>query len=119
MTAENTQPAPIPTRATVPQNPNPLNRAEVIFALDNDIRWGILALIVKAGEPLSVAECAQAMERDASLVSKHAAILRDAGLIVCGRGNLYRIPAQFIPTPGQPVVDYGFCVLRFNLAPLE
>lgn len=118
MTTESIQPAPVPTRVSVPQNPNALNRAAVIFALDNDIRWGFLDMLVKAGEPLSVAECAQAMERDASLVSKHAAILRDAGLIVSGRGNLYRIPAQFIPTPGQPVVDYGFCVLRFNLAPL-
>jgi hypothetical protein len=40
--------------------------------------------------------------------------LRDAGLVAQGRGQLYQIPKQYLPNPGQPVVDYGHCLLRLD-----
>jgi hypothetical protein len=38
----------------------------------------------------------------------------NAGLIVVGRGHLYQIPRQYLPSPGQPIVDYGHCLLRID-----
>jgi hypothetical protein len=37
-------------------------------------------------------------------------------VVVSGRGHLYQIPKQYLPTPGQPVVDFGHCLLRLDAA---
>jgi hypothetical protein len=41
-------------------------------------------------------------------------MLRRAGLVVQGCGRLYQVPKQYLPTPGQPVVDFGHCLLRLD-----
>ena len=43
-------------------------------------------------------------------------MLRRAGLVVQGRGRLYQVPKQYLPTPGQPIVDFGHCLLRLDVA---
>jgi len=47
---------------------------------------------------------------------KHLATLQWAGLAVLGRGRLYSIPKQYLPVPGQAVVDFGHCLLRLDAA---
>jgi hypothetical protein len=34
--------------------------------------------------------------------------------VVRGRGRVYQLARQYLPTPGQPVVDFGHCVLRLD-----
>jgi hypothetical protein len=47
---------------------------------------------------------------------RHLGVLRQAGLIVRGRGKLYQIPKERLPQPGQPLVDAGHCLLRLDQA---
>jgi hypothetical protein len=47
---------------------------------------------------------------------KHLVVLRRAGLVAQGRGRLYQMQKQYLPTPGQPVVDFGHCLLRLDAA---
>ena len=49
-------------------------------ALGDVTRWQIVALLA-AGEPLLVGEIAAKLGRDAGLISKHLARLRDKGLV--------------------------------------
>lgn len=90
--------------------------APLLAAIGDPVRWRILSEL-SAGEPLMVVEIAERIGRDAGLVSKHLAVLRKAGLVVSGRARLYQIPLQFLPSPGQRVVDYGHCLLRLDTTP--
>lgn len=38
-------------------------------------------------------------------------------MVVSGQARLYRIPKQYLPTPGQRLVDYGLCLLRLDAMP--
>ena len=98
-----------PTVATPPLIP----LTAFLPALASPVRWEILKHL-SAGEPLPVMEIAQLIGRSTALTSKHLAVLRRAGLVVTGRGHLYTIPKGYQPVPGQPVVDYGHCLLRLN-----
>lgn len=82
-------------------------------ALGEKKRWGILAEL-SDGEPLMVVEIAERIKRKPDLVSKHLAVLRKAGMVVTGQAGMYRIPKQFLPTPGRRIVDYGYCLLRLD-----
>ena len=66
------------------------------------------------GEARTIAELAAAGKCSYQSGVKHMVTLREAGVVVQGRGWLYQIPAQYLPQPGQPVVDYGHCLLRFD-----
>ena len=63
-----------------------------------------------------VIEIAERLRRSADLVSKHLAVLRQAGVVEIGRGRLYQIPPHYLPTPGERLVDFGHCLLRFEAA---
>jgi len=54
-------------------------------ALADPSRVGLLARLAWAAEPRTVSEMADGTERDISVVSRHLAILRDAGIIECVR----------------------------------
>ena len=54
-------------------------------ALGDPSRVGLLARLALADEPQTVSEVADGAERDISVVSRHLAILRDAGIIECTR----------------------------------
>lgn len=82
-------------------------------SLGHTNRWKILREL-SAGEPLMVKEIAERIRISADLTSRHMAVLRRAGLVVCGRGNLYAIPKPYLPVPGQRLIDYGHCLLRFD-----
>ena len=82
------------------------------MALGHPLRWRILAEL-SDGAPLMVVELARRLGRSSALISKHLRVLRQAGMVVIGQAGLYRIPPQYLPSPGQRVVDYGPCLLRF------
>ena len=89
--------------------------APLLVGIGDPVRWRILAEL-SAGQPLMVVEIAERIGRKASLVSKHIGVLRRAGLVFAGRSRLYQIPKQYLPAPGQRVVDYGHCLPRMDAA---
>jgi len=87
----------------------------LITALSHRTRWKMLKELC-AGEPRTIDEMAKASGCTYDNASKHLATLRWAGLIVRGRGRLYQMAKEYLPTPGQPVVDFGHCLLRLDAA---
>jgi DNA-binding transcriptional ArsR family regulator len=66
-----------------------------------------------------VIEIAERIGRNPDITSRHLAVLRKTGLVVTNRAGLYSIPKQYLPTPGQRVVDFGHCLLRLDTARLS
>ena len=105
----NITPTPLTPGATTPA----LSQGQLAKALAHPVRWQILAEL-SDGAPLMVMEMARRIRRSGDLTGKHLAVLRQSGLVVTGQAGMYRIPPQFLPTPGQRVVDFGACLLRFT-----
>ena len=82
-------------------------------ALGSPVRWKMLKEL-SGGEPRMVMELAKIIGCSRDAASKQLAVLRRAGAVVQGRGRLYSIPKQYLPQPGQPVVDFGHCLLRLD-----
>jgi len=99
--------------ANNPSDASALTLDQVAFPLGEPRRWRILAELSE-GEPLMVIEIAERIGQSPALTSKHLAVLRRAGMVVTNRAGLYSIPKQFLPTPGQRLVDYGCCLLRLR-----
>jgi len=97
------------------QNTTLLALGPLLKGLSDPTRWGILAEL-SLGEPLMVKSIAKRLGCSATVISKHMAVLRRTGAVVIGEGGLYRIPAAFLPVPGQRLVDLGHCLLRFDAA---
>lgn len=98
-------------KTTLPSPLPPLN--SFLVAVGNPVRWRMLQALA-AGEALTIAELAKAGGCSYQSGVKHMVTLRESGAVVQGRGWLYQIPKQYLPAPGQPVVDYGHCLLRFE-----
>jgi hypothetical protein len=98
--------------ATAPQRPD-IDR--LIAGLRHRSRWKMLKELC-AGEPRTIAELAKVAGCSYDNASKHLFQLFRAGLVARGRGRVYEMPKQYLPTPGQPVVDYGHCLLRLDQA---
>ena len=92
-----------------------LNFDRMVVALGHKRRWKILKEL-SGGEPRTISELAAVAGCSYDNAAQHLKLMRDAGLIVSGRGHLYQIPKQFLPTPGEAVVDYGHCLLRLEAA---
>jgi predicted transcriptional regulator len=90
-------------------------RELLLTALSHSVRWEMLKAL-SAGEPLMVSELATIAGCSADMAGKHLATLKRAGLVVQGRGRLYAIQKQYQPVPGEPLVDFGHCVLRLDAA---
>ena len=88
---------------------------QALNAVADKTRWRILRTLSAAGEPLMVQEIAQAIGRSPTLVSKHLAILRKAGITRIGRGRLQQIVPQLLPDPAAQVLDLGYVQLRLGL----
>ena len=86
-----------------------------VIAIGHKRRWKILKEL-SAGEPRTISELAAVAGCGYDNAAQHLKLMRNAGLVVSGRGHLYQIPKQYLPTPGQPVVDYGHCLLRLEAA---
>ncbi len=98
---------PLSSPANVPLPPIDL----LLAAIGAPVRWAILTELA-SGEPRMVKEIAQKLGHSPTLVSKHMALLRRAGVVAVGRGGLYQIPAHFVVAPEQRHVDFGHCLLR-------
>lgn len=84
-------------------------------SLSHVARWKMLRELT-AGEPRTIAELAAAGGCSYESARSHLAALRRAGAVVQAHGQLYSIPRQHLPTPGEAVVDYGHCLLRLDAA---
>ena len=85
----------------------------IISVLGTLTRWQILSEL-SVGEPLAVMEIAERIGSTPNLITQHMAGMRQAGLVVKGRNRLYQIPKQYLPVPGQRIVDFGHCLLRLD-----
>jgi len=101
--------------STVPPELHPpLNK--FIFAIGTPVRWGILGEL-STGEPLLVVEIAERLKCSPALVSKHMAVLRQAGMVTSNRAGQYSIPPHFPKSTADRHVDFGHCLLRLAGAP--
>ena len=87
----------------------------LVTAISHTTRWRMLKELT-CGEARTVDELARAGGCSYDNASKHLVMMRKAGLVAQGRGRLYQLPKQYLPTPGQPVVDFGHCLLRLDAA---
>lgn len=88
--------------------------AEALSAiLGNFSRWRMLQELA-GGEGRTITELAAAGECSYDSARNHLVRMRELGLVMQGRGKVYSIPARFLPTPGQRIVDYGLCLIRFD-----
>jgi DNA-binding transcriptional ArsR family regulator len=99
-----------------PDGSRPLpDRELLLIAISHSTRWEMLKAL-SAGEALMVSELATIAGCSDDMAGKHLATLKRAGLVVQGRGRLYALPKQHQPVPGEPLVDFGHCVLRLDAA---
>lgn len=89
------------------------DEAKLVFILGNHARWKMLREL-SDGDTRTIGELAKAGDCSYDSAVKHLILMREAGLVVQGRGSLYQLPAHYRPTPGQPHVDFGHCLIRFN-----
>ena len=66
--------------------------------------------------PLSVGEIAEGLPVSRPAVSQHLKVLKDAGLVERKRNRLYVLTSAYQPVPGEPLLDYGHCILRLDAA---
>jgi hypothetical protein len=99
-----------PKPAAAPPLPN---MEKLVFVIGNLSRWKMLREL-SAGETRTISELAAVGGCSYDSAVKHLILMREAGVVVQGRGSLYQIPAHYLPTPGQPHVDFGYCLLRIN-----
>jgi DNA-binding transcriptional ArsR family regulator len=83
----------------------------LLAAIGAPVRWAILTELA-SGEPRMVKEIAHKLGRSPTLVSKHMALLRRAGVVEIGRAGVYQIPRQFVVAPDKRHIDFGHCLLR-------
>ena len=102
--AADAQPAP-----TVPA----LDLEKLVFALGNFSRWRMLGEL-SDGDTRSIRELAEVGGCSYDAAIKHLQLLRETGLVMQGRGSLYRLTPHFLPKPGERLVDFGHCLLRFK-----
>ncbi len=89
----------------------PLKTLARVFATPERMR--ILRELAK-GEALMTKELAQRNKQLPSMTSKHLRILRESGILLRGRGNLYAINPIYL-VPGKPGhVDLGTCLFRLT-----
>jgi predicted transcriptional regulator len=77
-------------------------------------RWKMLKTLT-CGEALGIAELAEVSGSSYANAIKHLQVLVQAGLVERGRGGGYQLVRQYLPTPGQSVVDFGHCLLRLDV----
>ena len=102
------------TAKTIAFAPKP-DLTALVSGLGHTTRWKMLREL-SGGEARSIEELAKVSGCAYANGARHLIKLRQAGLVVQGRGRLYSIPKHYLPAPGQAVVDYGHCVLRLEEA---
>lgn len=93
----------------LPDYEKPLN------VISHSGRWRILRALC-AGEGMTVTEIADDFGISVDMSSKHLKVLKDAGLIERKRNRLYTLATAYQLAPGEPLLDFGHCVLRLDAA---
>jgi len=99
-----------PSPAATPKPSLTFDTAALV--LGDATRWRMLAELAK-GQPLPVVEMARRLHLPATNISKHAAVLRDCGVIQRGFGSDYRIAEKYL-VPGERAIDLGVVLLRLE-----
>ena len=102
------------TKKADPARPLP-DHGLMLTALGHPARWWMLRAL-SAGEIMSVTELAGVVGCTVDMSSKHHKTLKAAGLVVQKRNRCYAIPPAHQPVPGEPLLDYGHCILRLDAA---
>lgn len=98
----------------LPASIQPLpDRTLLIAALNHPDRWTILKELTK-GEPRMGIELAELVGKNRDAVAKQMFMLQRAGVVAHQRNRTYSLLKQYLPQPGQPIVDFGHCLLRLN-----
>ena len=85
--------------------PSPLSVEGLTRAVGSPLRWKILAELSE-NEPLMVSELSESLGETMSTISKHIAVLREAGAIEQIRGRMYAVRARFQVSRG--VLNFGY-----------
>lgn len=101
------QPAPTPIHAK-------LTLETVLRAINSPTRWKILKLLAIEG-PLAVGEIAKRVGASENMGSKHIRVLVDAGLVRGIHSRLYRLKEGLDVLPGATGIDFGHCLIRFDV----
>jgi predicted transcriptional regulator len=88
---------------------------KLLTALSSITRWKILAAILAEG-PMGITDLAGALRSNPSLIAKHVAVLRNAGILYKGRGRLSYLAEHLRPAHGVNEIDFGHFVVRFPAA---
>lgn len=87
--------------------------ATVQTTLGSPTRWAVLRELAD-GSSLMVYELAQRTQSSSSAISKQLAALISDGLVVNPRVRLFQMAPGLITDPANRIVDFGWCVVRFN-----
>jgi hypothetical protein len=105
-----------PAEAWKKSSVQPLPNLELLtIVLGHAPRWKMLRELT-SGEPRTLVQLAQVSGCSYESTIKHMAVMRAAGVIEQRFGRLYNIPKQYLPAPGEPLVDFGHCLLRLDAA---
>ena len=102
------------TKKADPARPLP-DHEKLLTAISHSGRWRMLRLLC-TGEGMTVTQLADDLGISVDMSSKHLKMLKDAGLVERKRNRLYILTTAYQPVPGEPLLDYGHCVLRLDAA---
>ena len=103
-----------PVAPDAPVNPQLMDAETLIRAVGNFGRWRILH-VLSDGEAYGPKDISDILGMPPTTITQNLAILRRAGLVVQGRGRLYKIPPHHFAVPGQRHLELGHFLLRFGL----
>jgi DNA-binding transcriptional ArsR family regulator len=87
---------------------------QILNVISVPARWYLLRELA-SGEQLMVSELAERVGQSPDATSKNMAVLRNAGIVIQGRGRLYQIAPQFLTDKTERILDFGYCLLRMNV----
>jgi DNA-binding transcriptional ArsR family regulator len=91
---------------------------QILSAISVPVRWYLLRELA-SGESLMVSELAERIGQSPDATSKNIGVLRNAGIVIQGRGRLYRIAPHFLVDKDARMLDFGYCLLRMNVGALR
>ena len=111
LSAMSDYPIPLSSKPSLPL-PN------VLSAICSPTRWAILRELA-GGDQVAVVELAERLGETATGISKHMAVLRNAGVVNVGRNRLYSLSPACKADEEQRIIDFGWCVLRLGAERLK
>lgn len=89
--------------------------ALLLVAISHIGRWKMLREL-SLGEPREISELANVAGCSYDMARKNLDVLVAAGITVKTRGRCFQLQKQYLPKPGEPVVNFGHCLLRLDAA---